>query len=71
MTEKEKKIILDIHNKLRSRIAGGGERRGQPGPQPGASNMKIMVSTFYKNNSDRKIEKIFDHHFQRMVEKSQ
>jgi len=43
VTEKEKKIILDIHNKLRSRIAAGGERRGQPGPQPGASNMKIMV----------------------------
>ena len=44
VTEKEKLEILDIHNKLRSKMAVGDERRGRPGPQPGASDMKIMVS---------------------------
>ena len=43
VTEKEKEEILDIHNKWRSTIAQGKERRGSPGPQPGASDMKIMV----------------------------
>merc|ERR1719245_2448515 len=43
ITEQEKQEILDIQNKLRSKIATGKERRGKPGPQPGASNMKIMV----------------------------
>ena len=44
VTEEEKEVILDIHNKWRSTIAQGKERRGSPGPQPGASDMKIMVS---------------------------
>ena len=43
VTEQEKEEILDIHNKWRSTIAQGKERRGSPGPQPGASDMKIMV----------------------------
>jgi len=43
VTEKEKEIILDIHNKLRAKIAQGAEKRGSPGPQPGASNMKKMI----------------------------
>lgn len=43
VTEEEKEVILDIHNKWRSTIAQGKERRGSPGPQPGASDMKIMV----------------------------
>ena len=47
VTEKEKEIILDIHNKLRAKIAQGTEKRGSPGPQPGASNMKKMVSCLY------------------------
>ena len=44
VSAEEQQIILDIHNRLRSRIATGKERRGKPGPQPGASNMKFMVS---------------------------
>ena len=44
VSAEEQQVILDIHNRLRSRIATGKERRGKPGPQPGASNMKFMVS---------------------------
>jgi len=34
--------ILHLHNQLRSKIASGKEWGGRPGPQPPASNMKIM-----------------------------
>ncbi|CAL7938013.1 unnamed protein product [Xylocopa violacea] len=42
-TNDEIKEIVDAHNKLRSHVAQGLETRGNPGPQPGASNMRIMV----------------------------
>ena len=38
------KEILEVHNRFRAKIARGEERRGSPGPQPPAANMKIMVS---------------------------
>ena len=39
----EKKQALDLHNKLRAKIARGDEIRGRPGPQPNAANMMQMV----------------------------
>lgn len=41
---KNRQVILEAHNALRSIVASGQEFRGQPGPQPQASNMQIMVS---------------------------
>ncbi|KAI9560006.1 hypothetical protein GHT06_014016 [Daphnia sinensis] len=35
--------ILQTHNTLRSIVASGQESRGQPGPQPQASNMQMMT----------------------------
>merc|ERR1712203_433711 len=42
VSSKEAGLIVALHNQVRSRVARGGERRGRPGPQPGASNMKQM-----------------------------
>ncbi|XP_063242903.1 venom allergen 5-like [Bacillus rossius redtenbacheri] len=39
----ERTALLDQHNALRSRVARGEESRGQPGPQPAASNMRTLV----------------------------
>ncbi|XP_026474877.1 venom allergen 3-like [Ctenocephalides felis] len=39
----ERAAILRVHNELRSRVASGLEKRGRPGPQPQASNMRFMV----------------------------
>ena len=48
-----KQAILDQHNELRRKVAKGNEIEGINGPQPGASNMKKLVSSeiisyFYK-----------------------
>ena len=43
VSAKEQEIILDVHNVYRSQIAMGQERRGRPGPQPPAANMRQMV----------------------------
>lgn len=43
VTPAEIATILDVHNNYRAKIARGEERRGSPGPQPPAANMKIMV----------------------------
>ncbi|KAK4291427.1 hypothetical protein Pmani_035743 [Petrolisthes manimaculis] len=40
---REAAAITSLHNQLRSRVAMGLEGRGAPGPQPSASNMKLMV----------------------------
>ncbi|PSN37301.1 hypothetical protein C0J52_20814 [Blattella germanica] len=37
-----KQKILDLHNKYRSYVAQGKERRGAPGPQPPAANMNRL-----------------------------
>ncbi|CAL4088191.1 unnamed protein product, partial [Meganyctiphanes norvegica] len=42
VTSNEIRIILQKHNELRSRVANGYETRGDPGPQPGARNMREM-----------------------------
>jgi hypothetical protein len=36
--------IVDVHNKLRRRVAQGYETLGAPGPQPSAANMREIVS---------------------------
>ena len=36
--------IVDLHNELRRRVAKGLEKRGNPGPQPPAANMREFVS---------------------------
>lgn len=35
--------ITAMHNQLRSQVARGEERRGAPGPQPSAANMRTLV----------------------------
>ena len=40
----EKILALEVHNKLRAKLANGLELRGNPGPQPSASNMMQLVS---------------------------
>ncbi|PSN42953.1 Venom allergen 3 [Blattella germanica] len=41
--EASQKVIVDVHNKLRSTVANGKENRGKPGPQPPASNMRALT----------------------------
>lgn len=40
MTEADKTVIVDMHNKLRRQVAKGTELRGR---QPAAANMREMV----------------------------
>jgi len=35
--------IVDLHNELRRKVAKGLEKRGNPGPQPPASNMREFI----------------------------
>nr|XP_022904796.1 venom allergen 3-like isoform X1 [Onthophagus taurus] len=42
LTDEEKSAILDVHNSLRNKVALGLETIGNPGPQPPASNMRII-----------------------------
>ncbi|CAG0883242.1 unnamed protein product [Darwinula stevensoni] len=43
VSDEEKSIIVDAHNRLRTNVATGQETQGNPGPQPSASNMRRMV----------------------------
>jgi len=43
VTAAEIEEILAVHNRYRALVARGEERRGAPGPQPGAANMRQMV----------------------------
>ena len=43
LTEDEKLLVMDLHNKKRMLIANGLEKRGDPGPQPPAANMMELV----------------------------
>lgn len=42
VTGEERREIVDLHNKFRAKLARGEERRGRPGPQPGAADMLEM-----------------------------
>ncbi len=42
LTPSDRDAILAAHNALRSRVASGQETRGDPGPQPSATNMFRM-----------------------------
>ncbi len=37
--------VVKAHNDLRRKVAKGEEKRGNPGPQPSASNMMKLVSS--------------------------
>jgi len=42
VTAADKKLIVDLHNQMRRRVAKGLEWRGSPGPQPPAANMRQL-----------------------------
>jgi len=42
VTKQEMTEILKVHNRLRAKLARGEEKRGVPGPQPPAANMRAM-----------------------------
>ena len=44
MKPEEIRVILDLHNQYRARVALGQERRGRGGPQPPAANMRQLVT---------------------------
>ena len=39
LTEDEKRMVVEMHNMYRSKVAQGHETRGYPGPQKPASDM--------------------------------
>jgi uncharacterized protein YkwD len=39
VSESEKRLVVDLHNQLRSKVAQGQEGQGSPGPQRPASDM--------------------------------
>ncbi|XP_043287979.1 venom allergen 5-like [Venturia canescens] len=43
LTQKEVDGIVALHNKLRKKVASGQEKRGHPGPQPGAKHMPDLT----------------------------
>ena len=47
ISKEDQETIVKIHNDLRRKVAKGEETRGDPGPQPSASNMRELV-TFTK-----------------------
>lgn len=42
ITDADREAIMDMHNKLRNRVAEGKETRGPIGPQPPAANMRML-----------------------------
>ena len=43
LSQAEKNEVVSMHNKLRSKVANGLEKRGSNGPQPSASDMSELV----------------------------
>ena len=62
LTEDEKLLVMDLHNKKRMLIANGLEKRGDPGPQPPAANMMELV-IYRKIKYIFSVEKDFLHPF--------
>ena len=44
ISAEDARFITDRHNQLRARVALGQEARGAPGPQPPASDMRVLVN---------------------------
>jgi hypothetical protein len=42
-SNQERAKIVDLHNRLRAKLANGFEGRGDPGPQMMAANMMNLV----------------------------
>ena len=43
ISKEDQETIVNKHNELRRKVAKGEETRGEPGPQPSASNMRELV----------------------------
>ena len=54
MAPEDIEIIVSEHNRRRSEVAKGNEKRGKPGPQPTASNIKAL-------SWDNELAKVFLH----------
>ena len=50
---------MSLFIRLRAKLARGEERRGRPGPQPPAANMRQMVTTILKHENVSQI--VFNH----------
>lgn len=44
MTNERKTLLLDVHNRLRNKIAAGEEKLSKDGPLPSATSMNMLVS---------------------------
>lgn len=53
MTDETRQFVLDLHNKLRNKVASGNETRNE---QPPATNMNILVSWLFYVNIFRNYE---------------
>ena len=49
VTSEDMAVILDVHNKLRAKVANGQEHRGQIYQQPPAANMRQLVSELQRD----------------------
>ena len=47
ITAEDIETIVTLHNEFRRKVANGEEMRGDPGPQPSASNMREIVPSWF------------------------
>ncbi len=57
LTASEKAEVVNLHNKLRAKVANGQETRGQTGPQPPAADMLELVWDDEVREKDRQIDR--------------
>ena len=43
VTAADRTLIVNAHNNMRRQVAKGSEKRGSPGPQQSAANMREIV----------------------------